>query len=412
MRIDINTKAKRPGGARAFIVQLFALCLLCASNAAAQDSRTAEGGAQKWDEYGRVGHCDLGARLDNFASFLQENREAVGYVVSYDPVKGSPGIAKRSAEMQVQYLVYSRGIAAERLVAVGAGRHQGSELKTELWIVPPGAQAPVEAPSADGERPYSGKFATFWMNEDSSFDHSEEMGGPGSMWITRQAFADLLKRQPESKAYLVAYAKGDLSPGAWRRFASSEKLQLEELGVDPSRLSVVNGGERKESEVELWITPGDAPPPVKPKKREKRLREAAMIGAYTHFDWKQDAARERRWMLDNLAEMLREDSQRVGCLIVFPGDGGSEFDESTGKVETPFDYGALAGEWRRELTERYGIEAHRVVLLVGQVGEWPGSGVETWIVPKGVALPDPAEIVKRREAEMNAEGELGDAAKP
>jgi hypothetical protein len=384
---------------RTLAAQLLALCLLCVPHAPAQDEApSAAGGAVKLDEYGRVGHCDLGARLDNLASFLQENPQATGYIVTYDPVKGSPGIARRSAEMQMQYLVYSRGVAAERVVAVGAGRHRGAELKTELWIVPPGARPPVEASREDAEPPFSGKYATFWMENDSVFAHTEEMEGPGSMSITRRAFADLLKRQPRTKAYLVAFTDGERVPGAWRRFATSEKLQLEELGVEPSRLLVVNGGTRKESVVELWIVSEDAPPPVKAKKHEKRLSEAAMIGTYTHFKETEDAG-ERRWMLDNLAEMLREDPQRVGCLLVFQDDSPPELDESDGEVVPPFDYLKLAGQWRRELTERYGIEAHRIVLLVGPAGE-NTPAVETWIVPKGAALPDPAERAERDEGEI------------
>lgn len=412
---------------RAFASRLAALCLLCVPPfVAAQETappqeappaqevlQRAEGGALKWDEFGRVGHCDMGARLDNFASVLLDNPTVTGYLVGYDPAKGSPGIAKRSIETQRDYIVYGRGIAAERLVAVAAGRYEGAELKTELWLVPPGAQPPVEAPDGDGGQPFSGKYATLWMEDDSSFAHEEEMGGPGSMWITRRAFADTLKRQPRSKAYLVAYADGDRAPGAWRRFASSEKLQLEGLGVESSRLEVVNGGRRKQSVVELWLAPEDAPPPVKAKKREKRLREAARIGAYSHANGKEgEDAGERRWMLDNLAEMLREDPQRVGCLVVFRDDAPPEFDEATGKTETPFDYVALAGEWRRELWERHGIEEHRVVLLVGSASGWVRSSVETWIVPKGVALPDPAGIVESREAEMNAADDSDDAEKP
>ena len=425
MRAGTNLRARSLGRARAFALQLVALCLLCAPPfAPAQDSsqthdatqtqdtpQTAEGGARKLDEYGRVGHCDLGARLDFFATALQENPQAIGYLVGYDPAKGSPGISKRSVEMQRQYMVYARGIAEERVFAVAAGRYEGAELKTELWLVPPGARPPVEAQREETQPPFSGKFAVLWMQDDSSFAHTEEMEGPGSMSIERRAFADALKRQPDSKAYVVAFTDSERAPGAWRRFASSEKLQLETLGVGSSRLEIVNGGQRKQSEVELWITPKDAPPPVKAKKREKRLREAARIGAYTHVKEIEDAE-ERRWMLDNLAEMLREDPQRVGCLVVFQDAAAAEFDESTGEAESPFDYVALAGEWRRELWERYGIEEHRVVLRVGPAGEWQGSSVETWIVPKGGALPDPAEIVRRLEAEMNAVDDPDGADKP
>ena len=421
MKAGTSVRARGFGRARGLALRLVALSLLCAPTfAPAQDvaqtqdaAQSAPGAAQKWDEFGRVGHCDMGARLDNFANFLQENPEATGYIVGYDPARGSPGIAKRAVEMQRQYMVYARGVAEGRVVAVAAGRHEGRELKSELWIVPPGARPPAEVPPEGSEPPFAGEFASFGMSNDHHFDHSGEMEGVGGITTTRHAFAEVLKRQPGSKAYLVAYADAESAPGAWRRYATSEKMQLEELGVEPSRLVILNGGTRKQSEVEFWVLPEDAPPPVKAKKREKRLREAAMIGAYTHYEWKEDdgEAGERRWVLDNLAEMLREDPQRVGCLVVFQDDDPPEFDEASGEVESPFDYVKLAGEWRRALAERYGIEAHRVVLLVGRPSEWEGGSVETWIVPKGVALPDPAEIVKSRAGEAGAEDEP-DAEKP
>ncbi|HLL74082.1 MAG TPA: hypothetical protein VK421_02200 [Pyrinomonadaceae bacterium] len=423
MRTDVKVSSVVLGRARPFaalLCVLCALCLLCSRHAAAQDdSRPAGDGAMKFDEYGNLPHCDLTARLDNLANLLQENPNAAGYIVTYDAAKGRPGFAKYAAEWQMDYLVNSRGVAPERIVAFGAGRYQGEELKTELWVVPPGAKAPAEAAPPDAEPPFSGRYATSVMQYDTNFDDAEEMPTFNSMSVVRRAFAGLLRKQPKSKAYLVAYADAQSTPGTWRRLATIDKLRLEELGVEPSRLEIVNGGTLKKKreyemagEVELWIVPEDAPPPVKAKKREKRLREAAMIGSYTHYDWKEEAARERTWLLENLAQMLREDAGRVGCLVVFRDDSPPEFDEVSGEVKTPFDYVALAGELRRELRERYRIEEHRFVLLVGAAGEWQGSSLETWIVPKGVALPDPAEIVRRRAAEMEAGEDGGDAEKP
>jgi hypothetical protein len=421
MKTDVQVSTGRLAGSRACVALLFALCLLCGAHhlAAQDDSQLAGDGAMKFDEYGPVPHCDLTARLDNLANMLQENPNATGYIVTYDAADGRPSFAKYAAEWQMDYLVNSRGIAPERIVAVGAGRYRGDGLKTELWIVPPGAKAPAEAAQADGEPPFSGKYATSVMQYDTSFDNSEEMPTFNSMSVVRRAFTDLLKRQTKHRAYLVAYAGAESAPGAWRRLASIEKSELEELGVEPSRLEIINGGALKKKdeyepagEVELWIVPEDAPPPVKAKKGEKRLREAALIGSYTHFDWKKEDVRERAWLLENLAQMLREDPERVGCLVVFQDDQTPEFDEASGEWKTPFDYAALAGDLRRELWERHRIEEHRLVLLIGAAGEWQGSSLETWVVPKGVALPDPAEIVRRREAEMEAGVDVGDGETP
>jgi hypothetical protein len=397
--------------AAASLAALF--CVASHTQARAQDSApaSAAGGAVKLDEFGLIGHCDLGARLDNLAVALQNDPASEGYLVGYDPAKGSPGIARRAVEMQRHYMIYSRGIEEARVFAVAGGRHGGEGTKTELWIVPPGARPPFEARGAADEPPFSGKFATFWTEDDASFSQADEMDGPGSSWIARKAFADALKRQPKSKAYFVAYADDGRAPGAWRRFATSEKVRIEAEGVEPARLHVVNGGRRRQSQVELWIAAEDAPPPVKPKRREKPLREAERIGAYSRIG-ESDDGKERNWLLENFAEMLRADPQRVGVLVVFQDDAPARINEHDGELEESFDYAKLAGEWKQELAERYGVEAHRVVVRVGAAGEWHSRGIETWVVPRGSPLPEPAELVRLREAEMNAGDEPEEASPP
>src|SRR5687767_6828809 len=75
----------------------------------------------KYDEYGRVGHCDETARLDNFAITLQNEPAAKGYVMIYLGRDHLParthGILARAAD----YLVTTRGLSPERVQVVNAG---------------------------------------------------------------------------------------------------------------------------------------------------------------------------------------------------------------------------------------------------------------------------------------------------
>src|SRR5687767_9801376 len=66
----------------AYLLAFFAVALFLGSGEA---SVTKAPATQVFDEFGRVGHCDLGARLDNFAIQLQHEPSMTGYIVAYGP---------------------------------------------------------------------------------------------------------------------------------------------------------------------------------------------------------------------------------------------------------------------------------------------------------------------------------------
>ncbi len=85
------------------------------------------------DEFGNLANDDVKARLDPFASDLQANPNATGYVVNY----GSATQVARREKLIRDYLVKDRGINARRLVFVKGGVEQ--VIRTRLWLVPAGA---------------------------------------------------------------------------------------------------------------------------------------------------------------------------------------------------------------------------------------------------------------------------------
>jgi hypothetical protein len=98
---------------------------------------------QMFDQFGVVGHCDLGARLDNYAIQLEHTPRAVGYIFSYGPEGEGRGSGKATIELIKDYLINSRGISERRLKGIYAGRNEILLLpKIQLWIVPAGATPP------------------------------------------------------------------------------------------------------------------------------------------------------------------------------------------------------------------------------------------------------------------------------
>src|SRR5688572_1783532 len=119
----------------------FFIAAACGGAARAQEAWPSSGSAdplagttRKIDDYGKIGHCDETARLDNFAITLQNEPGAKGYLMVYFGRKDMPawkdGILARAHD----YLVHSRGLDAERVKVVNAGHRE--ERTTELWVVP------------------------------------------------------------------------------------------------------------------------------------------------------------------------------------------------------------------------------------------------------------------------------------
>ena len=124
---------------------LLALACLCSAAAptreakaqeqpAAEPSNPLAGTRRKVDEYGKIGHCDETARLDNFAIELLNEPDSNGYLLIYvgknDMPSWTPAILQRAAS----YLVHTRGLDAGRIKVVNGGYRESRAV--ELWVVP------------------------------------------------------------------------------------------------------------------------------------------------------------------------------------------------------------------------------------------------------------------------------------
>ena len=112
--------------------------LVCSASCTTQIPTRIE--PRKFDEFGDISRNDEKARLDNFAIQLQNEPNAQGYIVVFNGRRSRPGDAQRRLERARQYLIYTRGIDASRIVTMTGGTR---DLPTvELWIVPRGANPP------------------------------------------------------------------------------------------------------------------------------------------------------------------------------------------------------------------------------------------------------------------------------
>jgi hypothetical protein len=127
--------------AKVMFISVVSLILCFNSSSFAQNS---EPSAHKFDESGDIYPTDMAARLDNFAIALQNSPSARAFLLVYRSHRDLPGLSGRHVNWMRGYLIYSRGIRADSIVAIDGGT--ASCLSHELWIVPSGT---VPKPRAD-----------------------------------------------------------------------------------------------------------------------------------------------------------------------------------------------------------------------------------------------------------------------
>jgi hypothetical protein len=199
------------------------------------------------------------------------------------------------------------------------------------------------------------------------------------MWRLEDFRGKLLK-QPDAKAYIIAYVGREDPPGKANRYALRAKRWLVEWrGVDPARIVALDGGRRNEFIVELWIAPHDAPAPVpKPEVDVQTDRTDNLL--YDEFDIGYDnfaiRAENEAVRLDGFAAALKKEPQSWACVIAYAQVGDDHVGVEWG---VPGEALRLAREQKRYLT-RQGLSRNRVTVIDGG---YASPLVELWIMRPG-----------------------------
>lgn len=368
---------------------LFVACLLLFSYSVVPGQKVNQK-ARLFDAYGAIGYEDVSARLDNFAIQLQNEPNVDGYVVGYGPERDGSGTGKHLLRVTKDYLVRTRGLGPERIQTIYGGRYKNpAEVLSELWLVPQGMPAPEPRRYRSKLEAITGKFAEY-----EAWDSFPDGDGPSFGNVTLAAFGDILRQQPKTFAYIVAFNVRGATPGTWRRVAKRDVTNLQGYGIEADRIKIIYGGIAKREKnkdaqraiVQLWILPSDAPPPVKEVNSELAPKEAVQIGSYNDYILKYPD--EERWIFEGFTDVLRANEQLSVCLIVRPRNAGRE--QYTGPDEPPdIDPVKLVEQWKSELTEKLGIKESRIIVIHAAADEYNGGTVDVWVVPPGAPLPDP-----------------------
>lgn len=371
-----------------YCLLLFTACLLLSGQnvgrAQGEDKK-----AQHFDSYGDINSESAMARLDNFALELMKSPGAIGYLIFYGPEGEGAGTATHILKVQKDYLINTRGLELERVQTIYGGRYyKPDEIETELWIAQHGASEPELKGYKSSLETIRGKFTEY-----SNWDGFPEDGGPPFGHVKLTALADVLKQQPKSLAYIVAYNLIGAPPGTWRRVAKREADILKGYGINSDRIKIIYGGERKADAdglqmalIQLWVLPPDAPPPVEEAEPEATPKEAAHLGTYNSYILKY--REEERHVFEGLLDMLRADARLSVCLIVRPRG------ETPGAPLMPdeppdIDLAGLVEKWKAEMVEKYRLGGNRIIVMLADEGDTVNGTIEAWVVPAGASLPNP-----------------------
>lgn len=362
---------------------------------------------RKFDEFGTLGHCDLGARLDNFAIQLMNDPSYLGQIVAYGPEGEGIGSGRQRLKLMKDYLTDTRGLPGSRIKTIYAGRNKELvQPLTELWITPPGAKLDPLKFETNIDT-FKGKFAEEKSNDFIDILYPEEMG-PGIGLAVDAAFADMLQEQKKSVAYIVAFNGETSVPGSARRAAASQLETLKEHKADVSRIKTIFAGVSKETMIQLWILPAGDPPPATASTADPPPVKNVKITAQP--DITMAFPENERVVFNRMLEVLKEQPAVKAVVIVSlakPEPEPEPEPEATPIAipsPEPLTESALAGEgdptpadlpkmvekWREELIKTHKIQPERfIVLFVEGPPDNSYNYLDLWVMPPGQPLPNP-----------------------
>lgn len=371
----------------------FCLVALLVFNGGVVSAQTRKGPprAARFDQFGQVGHCDVTARLDNFAIQLENQPGAKGVIVSYAPEGDGPGTGKNVLEMVKGYIVNTRGLAEDRIETIYGGRNSDKyQSQTELWIVPKGASLPKPKKLASNNEPFQGLFHERAVHDDFGVEYEDEMG-PGIGNSTYASFAEMLHQQKSAIAYVVIYSGEELTPGAWRRLGQEDINRFKAFNLELNRFKLIFGGEQKEARIQYWIWPDNAPQPVADAGSEKALAKTVKAGDFYSFALQEE--NNQKAIFSRLSEILTVDKTVRAFLVVRLEEPEPELDPE--EAAEPVDLTKLVDKWRIDLANTHKIGPDRFIIVF--TSESSQTGMTLWIVPKGAPLPNPREDDTERE---------------
>lgn len=240
--------------------------------------------ARKSDEFGISFSHELQRRISDFAVDLANDSKSFGQILVYREEKDTPGFSYKIGAAINSLLTFRSATEKSRIIITPC--KTGQNRRAELWIVPKLEELRtcendllnLTKTTLFDSIYYAPEFESCCLVD----DYGEEQ-----YKASLEAFANILKNNPNSKAYIFFYLGTNVynyneknvrkldSPKLMKEMSKKAKKILTENGVDNSRIVLINGGYKDSSRnIELYFVPqnGKIPKP-KPNYFPKRIKE-------------------------------------------------------------------------------------------------------------------------------------------
>lgn len=276
---------------------IFLITVLMSSVVFAQDVTDSVPEAQQIDEFGPLGECDRGARIDALLVELQSRPKAKGYIIFYQGEDVLPSEIENPTfadRLYSNYITF-RGFDLSRIEIIKSYR---KETATELWIVPENAEPPKPKGATDKPKIsfdktllYDRGSVDFVSDFDNSLDlllphkkaEYEEFNKPSEEnseeivnetnseetklsaeeledfkfgW-TSDRFGAFLERNKKMKGVIIFYADDqEFDIGKLINHIEEGKQRIAKgAKIEPERMLVVFGGYKSYIQIEFWAVP-------------------------------------------------------------------------------------------------------------------------------------------------------------
>lgn len=224
---------------------IFLLLFLMGSAAFAQSQEIPK--PVKFDEFETATNGDVKMKMDAFYAELNNNPAAQGYIINYG-TKREIAIRRNQISVSIAW----RKFDGTRITIVDGGFRDG--VKSELWIVPPGAENPQPSSNAKIIEAF-GKVLD------------------GDLTARLQFFNAYFANDPKLKGYILIYgsAKSIVSQQSRiKRIIKSLKLNsarvtFKNAGSDDggkTEFWLISANDKNESKTKIWVVPPGAKTPT------------------------------------------------------------------------------------------------------------------------------------------------------
>jgi hypothetical protein len=204
--------------------------------------------------------------------------------------------------------------------------------------------------------------------------------GEAEQWHLED-FVKELAKEPNAKAFIVAYGGQEDSPGKARRYATrARNYMVEARGIDPTRIVTIDGGRREDFIVELWLAPNGSRPPeptptvtVEDDLGDNLLFDRFGVGCEGFSCGYEDEVAH----LDGFAAALKKEPESWGCIVAYAQSGD---DRDGMEWDAPGTARKIALSQRNYLIKKRGLAPKK---LTAVDGGYSWRGVELWVIRPG-----------------------------